>query len=271
MGKDGLIYHYCSVDTLYNIITKKKLWLSDSSYMNDKEEVTWIDTLVFDALNELIDAYPNEKKYSKIEEEYKKLEHKKHFIMCFSKEKDKLSQWRAYADDAKGVAIGFNANCLKDREELSGQIGSEPPQSVTKQLGKDFVEYDENHIKNNFKNIIEKSESMDIQLIAFMIKESSIIIKHPSFKEEEEVRFIYTPENTSNQNSQTHLSSKKLFRSQKNEIIPYFTFDFKDFENFISEIVLGSKCKLKKDDLQEFLVSEEFNDIKINYSFSSYR
>ncbi|WP_416152053.1 DUF2971 domain-containing protein [Pseudomonas sp. Bout1] len=32
---------------------------------------------------------------------------------CFSKAGDVLSQWRAYADDGQGYAIGFDSKLLK--------------------------------------------------------------------------------------------------------------------------------------------------------------
>lgn len=41
-----LIYHYCSVESMYNILSRKTLWLSDSEYMNDKYESIWADKIV---------------------------------------------------------------------------------------------------------------------------------------------------------------------------------------------------------------------------------
>lgn len=40
-------------------------------------------------------------------------------ITCFSKQEDKLSQWRTYGQDGYGVAIGFDLNkimLLQDKE-----------------------------------------------------------------------------------------------------------------------------------------------------------
>ena len=36
-----IVYHYCSVQTLMDIIKSKKFWLSDPSHMNDSEEMRW--------------------------------------------------------------------------------------------------------------------------------------------------------------------------------------------------------------------------------------
>lgn len=40
------------------------------------------------------------------------------YISCFSKESDILSQWRAYADNGKGVSIGFDLEKLVKEDNL---------------------------------------------------------------------------------------------------------------------------------------------------------
>lgn len=40
------------------------------------------------------------------------------YIACFSKEGDVLSQWRSYADDSRGVSIGFDLNKLIENSNL---------------------------------------------------------------------------------------------------------------------------------------------------------
>ena len=38
----------------------------------------------------------------------------KRYILCFSGDGDLLSQWRAYADDGKGISIGFKKSGIKE-------------------------------------------------------------------------------------------------------------------------------------------------------------
>jgi hypothetical protein len=74
--------------------------------MNDRLETTWIIHLI----NEEIDK----RKEIIKEEDIKTLgalfdaNRLYPYIACFSENGDSLSQWRAYANDGKGVAIGFN-------------------------------------------------------------------------------------------------------------------------------------------------------------------
>lgn len=252
------------------MIKDKKLWLTDSSYMNDKEEIIWVDKVVLTLLKTEIkdSAGENKEYYENLKKEYEKLTHKKHFLMCFSEEKDSLSQWRAYGDDAKGVAIGFNRNILPDREEMNGQVNNGKAFSITNQLGVDDVNYE---INNYFENILKRRDPSNTNLKALVLKETAVVCKHKSFIEEKEVRFIYTPENIKKEDDDVSRLSKKLFRPQNGNIVPYYEYDFKDLKNFLLEIILGSKCALNKTDLAEYLKSEDFNNVEINNSSSSYR
>lgn len=56
MSKKRNVYHYCSVETFFSIITNKCLRLSDLNKTNDYMEKKWvlklIDKLLIDCLNE---------------------------------------------------------------------------------------------------------------------------------------------------------------------------------------------------------------------------
>lgn len=43
----------------------------------------------------------------------------KPYIVCFSVSRDNLNQWRLYADDARGVAIGFSVSALAKRHHIT--------------------------------------------------------------------------------------------------------------------------------------------------------
>ena len=38
----------------------------------------------------------------------------RYYVTCFSYQNDLLSQWRGYADDGRGAAIGFDLDVLKE-------------------------------------------------------------------------------------------------------------------------------------------------------------
>ena len=101
------------------------------------------------------------------------------------------------------------------------------------------------------------------------MKDIAIVYKNPAFSEEQEQRLIYTPDNDIVTSENIEISEKK-YRVSNGQIVPYFELAFKDYIQ-IDSITLGSKCKLKEDDLEEFLKLYDFKSVKIEYSKSTYR
>lgn len=121
-------YYYCSLNTFLNILKNKEIYLSDPLKMNDNLEIKWY-------LERLNEEKESDEDYGTIlqrmrmrsgvdftcEELAKHLENKGQksiYISCFSKTSDLLSQWRAYADDGKGVAIGFDLDMLASADNI---------------------------------------------------------------------------------------------------------------------------------------------------------
>jgi len=244
--------------------------------MNDKFESIWIDKIIRDSKDDIKNQY-----FSRFISIYDSLEAKDHYFVSFSKDKDKLSQWRGYADDGKGVAIGFSITLMPDLiylysksqgvSELNGKTGI-----TTSKIGYEYLIYNKNEqlnlIRQAFDNIKKFS---DIEINAILLKELSTTFKHPSFKEEQEVRITYTPKN--NENEQVDLILKKVsdkkYRAQNNTIIDFYKLGFNCEYNslLVPEIIIGPKCKLDKAQLKCFLESNGFESTKVIYSDSSYR
>jgi len=105
-----VIYHYCSLNNLLKIITSKELYLFNAISMNDSYETNWIIHLINEELSKRNNDFNDEDiKYLDRSFSSNRLYP---YISCFSLDSDSLSQWRAYADDGKGVAIGFNEECF---------------------------------------------------------------------------------------------------------------------------------------------------------------
>ena len=100
------VYHYCSIETFFSIITTKKLWLTYSNNTNDYLENRWIDTSINDYVFQNIND-KNRELFQKTLQNYQ-INKVPPFICCFSEDGDMLSQWRAYANNGLGVSIGFN-------------------------------------------------------------------------------------------------------------------------------------------------------------------
>lgn len=191
-GQEEVFYHYCCAATWLSILESDALRFSDINMMNDPHEWRYCyelfenaagsllsreETKALEGLNvdffDLIDGYLSPKQL-----------HSHPVIACFSKKPDVLSQWRGYADDGRGWAIGFKAEAL----------GAMPVTLLE-------VEYDRSKQLDEVANylaglyVIWKerggsfSEAVGTEATLF----TSFLhgYKHPSFAEEQEVRALH--------------------------------------------------------------------------------
>ena len=106
---DQILYHYCGLDAFLSIIKNSTLWLSDIRKSNDYLECVYCR----DKINEKIRGF--------LEDDKEALEawdfgyninsdlsmDMISYVACFSENKDQLSQWRGYADNGAGIAVGL--------------------------------------------------------------------------------------------------------------------------------------------------------------------
>jgi hypothetical protein len=69
------------------------------------------------------------------------------------------------------------------------------------------------------------------------------------------------------------MSDKLKCRVKDRQIIPYYEFNFNTEYNslLVPEVVFGSKCRLKEQDMREFLYENGFCDTNIIKSNSTYQ
>lgn len=111
-----VIYHYTNDTGLRGIIETGKLWFTDIFNLNDPTELKHgIGPAIEIITAECDEERPEIKQFSKNLDAFLHLgiEHIAHFFICsFSRVGDDLGQWRAYADNGRGYAIGFDASML---------------------------------------------------------------------------------------------------------------------------------------------------------------
>lgn len=257
-----IVYHYCSVETFLNIVKNKKIWLSHSRVTNDSSECIYALKYIKDVLkhykstkvsSELVEDIINEV-YTMVDFPY---------IFCCSKKKDLLSQWRAYGDNGRGVAIGFNISKIPHYDIL-GEGDSSTSLII------DEVTYRINGFDKLVKKVIKTipelkrkglNEDKIKQAIIEFYKMLSIFIKDINFKEECEVRFAYRVcyihllrllQNTSDKNILCSDNMGIQFRTNaSNNIVSYFELDIPD--DAICQVVLGPKSNIDSNQLTLFL------------------
>ena len=177
-------FHYTNVDSLYHIISSKKVWFSSLAFMNDEMEGFDLHQVLAEVLGF---KYGEERCKSTLKLIDTTIDTFLRFQMSFSAStlKDDISQWRAYTTLGQGVCIEFDDNflgakakkieCLYDFDSKKSAIirgGTLKANDITIQARLETSRGREEYIESIIKT-----------LIAF---------KNPSFKPEKEVRWVFS-------------------------------------------------------------------------------
>lgn len=113
--KPDIVYHYCTLQGFLGIIQNASLWMSDISKSNDDVECIYVRNQIKQRIEQEIEADTKAMHAWEIGYEINSDMHDAMltYVACFSEKEDCLSQWRGYADDGKGMAIGFNKKVLE--------------------------------------------------------------------------------------------------------------------------------------------------------------
>ena len=203
---------------------------------------------------------------------------------CLSEIGDLLGQWRGYAQNATGVAIGFSSDSLLKLAKQDGKA----QRSLTK------IEYDPSAHQLSAESIYQKMlklikphrralfnkkmanmapdnyddqrSSDDIMMSKFalsidLIYNTLFKLKLPAFAEEQEWRLL----DLSVRGGQNY-----SYRARGNSLVPYIEVDFSKLEHVITEVILGPKHDTSIY-IVENLMRQNGYGAKIKPSVASYR
>ncbi|TCP15234.1 DUF2971 family protein [Crenobacter luteus] len=271
-----LFYHYTPSPGLDSIVRHKALWLSDSENLNDYKEGLLFDEIVDHNLGDLIrskgHALPDLAELSSaIRQKIADLFNYKAYICCFTENGDALSQWRGYADDGHGAAIGFDPAALRDL--VGGQ--SEVFLTDVEYIGRDspLSKIEDDSVDAILDKFVE--HALNGQTLKF---ESNAGARHNAvkvrwkfklhyFEEEREHRIIYTPEPGTQ--SRPGFLSERRFRFARASLIDYFELGFPAAA--IREIVLGPKNAFCLADFEDYLALHGLGHVVVRKSGATYR
>ena len=248
------VFHYTNFTALENILRTRSIWLSHSSSLNDLSEGLHGVKILCDAMKlsrtnnddlNSIDNFQGVMEYATKKEGF--------YVASFCQEGNSLVQWRAYANDGCGVAIGFDVDKLKsiceDYRYAFGKCGYS--ESENKNIFED--------IYGNLSNISPKN---DVNFPVILVAMTSAFIKHSGFSCEKEYRIVSGP------------GVENKDRKRNDKTINYHSLDLSDNFSWLKEIYVGP-CKQQLSigsDIQALL--EELRiDVtnKIRYSDIPYR
>ena len=260
-SNNEIFYHYCSANTFYKIISSKSLWLCDIRHMNDCEELLYGEKQF---MNILCKSNLPKALIENILDIYKQFYNSLVLLsISFSESGEILSQWRGYADDAKGFCIGFDANSLISKLPFC-------PLNII---------YDENEQKVLMKNIIGiikanlNSDNLTILHLISELIEVFAQVKHPSFCEEKELRLTHALVLNEDGSLSDEVKEKCTaynyglhdveFRLVDNIPTPYVSVNFPNNGDFIKEVIIGPKNHAEISDIQMFLTSNGIRTVNV--------
>ena len=229
-----ILYHYCSNTSFLEIIKQGQLWLTDINKMNDSAEERWAANLVRKLHRELRKEDGASKwfyKYYPRKYESKRMTARK-FIACFSENGDTLSQWRAYADNGTGMAIGFYT------DKMNVSLGY-PDLSFAHDV-KRFMKvcYSNKEQETLVRRVLNYDISTGYQedfLTPSFLAGLSIALKNEGFSEEKEWRMVYAPAFLKQNLNDT--DSECFFRVSPRGISPYLKHSFPQYA--LAHILIG--------------------------------
>lgn len=111
----GELFHYTDFDGVQGIFKSRCLWLSKVSTLNDTSEVKLaVDRLKAHAAEVARSLDAETARF--VEHAAGQLDSVRRTNICiaaFSEDADQLNQWRSYANDGRGIALGFDSDVLR--------------------------------------------------------------------------------------------------------------------------------------------------------------
>lgn len=229
-----IYYHYTSIPSCLSILSSRRVWLTDYRFLNDKHELTRALALFLQHLGGEHQAAMERAML------WHDLAHH-HCVLSLSRSQRILSQWRAYAADGKGVAMGFRQQFLEyakielvpciyeDHERYAEEIAHRHECFVSEV----YAARQEYRGENTFMAWIEENHRGFAAIVRDLIA-----LKNPAFTEEQEVRAVIPVDR-----------EQIRVRAREDLLIPYTEAEFwpadestSSMHVVVPEIWLGPKC-----------------------------
>jgi hypothetical protein len=269
------LYQYTDLRGFMGILESKVIWLSQMSTLNDYMEHNWLTKLAKSRLDRLI-ADPGDRRVGLGKLDAKdvpdaflillrtQLRHGEPvdpYCACFSEDGDVLSQWRAYADQGAGFAIGFDPFRFPEDEATTLKPVCYDPSEharIVRALIEKYQERATTGARDGF-DLMQLASRFHDELLG-----PSMTYKNPSFSEEKEWRVVH-------ESRKADPPYQDGFRTRGSELLHYFKLPFVELP--LREVVLGPRnpARTNQDALKTFLDRFGPPDVEIRESNATLR
>lgn len=280
------IFHYCTVESVKEILKNKTLRLADIRKSNDSKEIDFL----FDSYCEYVlntNNFSNEAvlKVNRLKTDKKiQFQNTVFLVSCFSKKEDNLHMWSCYGN--KGVCLEFDRGALekyigKIRAGCSPKIINENPNITFGIPVLKLVDVDYRN-QTTISSYFEEKEFKGNDAFLELFRESPRF-KSDFFASEEEVRIIYchifdSITNDANflvlVNDSEAMGKQIYFKSISDRNFQHkIVIDIPITMNLIKSITIGPNSTITEQDIEEilFINGVEKHTIGIGKSSGTYR
>jgi hypothetical protein len=225
------IYHYTDVKGALGILNSGRCWLTERAHLNDPSEIKYGADCAVTMAEELAGASPTDLR--RFAATYLKnglnagLRAFGFYVASFSFDPDDLGQWRAYADQGRGVALGFSSTAFD--QDAPGQTVLKPPQTFAlrykRQILKEYQQRGIEHalalleapeLRTDFSNHHRIAVPWIFTKLAILVVFNSVLFKHPAYGHEKEFRVLLLGEREIIEKHSLH-----RVRARHGEIVDY--------------------------------------------------
>jgi hypothetical protein len=272
----GSIFHYTSIDAMHSIFKNKKLWASNTRFLNDSMEFEFAREFCERKVKiERSSTNASGKRPNAAENLFIQTirsavapggEVQNTYATCLTQNGDQLSQWRGYGKTRGAIAIEMDSNALQTVSD-QGLVKVSYNSDLLEQTIECYLENTKKIFVDLYRgqNESELTEALTGAFVAhFSILAS--YFKHPGFAEEEEVRVVLPGWNEA--------LNEVHFRGGNGWLVPYIEIDIGPiFDNLIRGVRIGpsTNTELAQMSIREMLRMFGMNTVSVSSSEIPYR
>jgi hypothetical protein len=245
-------WHYTSLDAFRQIIESCKMFATSASYLNDLKEVTHAREIANEFLQtEIYSTRPTEvvrQTFNRLLDDVEL----QFLVLCFSTERNQLSQWRAYSGASSGVSLGFDLT--KIRQGLDEEHGLTLEHDFAPCV---YCDEDKRHLIQCAIRPVLDTKEMDFNITAAVINllRVSPFLKNRDFYEEREWRLVF----------RTMAFDRLSFRSGRSSLIPYIE-QTMIVEDRFTNVMLGPGSDAPAEKAMRLFLRKDWANIEIGHS-----
>jgi hypothetical protein len=226
------LYHYTNMGGLLGIVSSEEMWFTNILHLNDPSELGY----GIDIARDILDDEAKRSRNAHVGDFCQWVSHVLvkaggeifgFYVGSFSRESNDLGQWRAYADNGRGVAIGLSPT-------LFAVVADQNTLGVAEKTVAANVTYDRAECEQNFREPIRQAVSILARGLAHITSDAerpefgkalarelalpmfhhAITTKHSAYAHERETRLLLL-------NDRAQLDPLARFRTRGSTLVPY--------------------------------------------------